>query len=239
MRKRKQKFGTCVYCGKNGELTRDHIPPENLFPKPRPNDLMTVPSCLDCNGPASKDDEFFRQCLLLREDTLLLPEPSKLLLNLMRSLERPNYPGLLKDLRSRVYRGAKYSPKGFYMGEVIKQDIDTGRLDRVPKRIVKGLVYRKLGKRLPDEYFVSAFSVSGETNIPQSLQIITDKLEEQPKTLVGDGSVFTYRHRTHSNNPYISQWLLTFYQKTDFLGFTIPNRPKPNPTLYPTPYVDF
>ena len=57
----------CLYCGVPGELTNDHVPPKNLFPKPRPNILVEVRACLACNGGASKDDEYFRQCLVLAE----------------------------------------------------------------------------------------------------------------------------------------------------------------------------
>ena len=50
----------CFLCGANGKLTRDHIPPKCLFPKPRPANLFTLPCCLSCNNAASKDDEYLR-----------------------------------------------------------------------------------------------------------------------------------------------------------------------------------
>ncbi len=37
--------GECVYCGSVGKITDDHIPPENLLSKPRPNNLIKVQSC--------------------------------------------------------------------------------------------------------------------------------------------------------------------------------------------------
>ena len=30
-RKAKQKQGTCVYCGKRGPITKDHVPPKSFF----------------------------------------------------------------------------------------------------------------------------------------------------------------------------------------------------------------
>ncbi len=56
----------CYLCGKKasetpeGTLTRDHLPPRNLFPDPRPSDLITVPCCQRCNHEAHDDDEYFR-----------------------------------------------------------------------------------------------------------------------------------------------------------------------------------
>jgi hypothetical protein len=50
----------CYLCGATENLTRDHIPPKGLFPKPRPANLYTVPCCYACNNGASKEDEYFR-----------------------------------------------------------------------------------------------------------------------------------------------------------------------------------
>ena len=50
----------CYLCGSTDNLTRDHIPPKGIFPKPRPNDLLTVPCCFDCNNGLSKQDELLR-----------------------------------------------------------------------------------------------------------------------------------------------------------------------------------
>jgi hypothetical protein len=50
----------CYLCGSTENLTRDHIPPENIFPKPKPTNLITVPCCRKCNEGFSKDDEAFR-----------------------------------------------------------------------------------------------------------------------------------------------------------------------------------
>lgn len=53
----------CCYCGIKKATTRDHIPPKGIFNKPRPNDLITVPCCIDCNNKASKYDERFKAYL--------------------------------------------------------------------------------------------------------------------------------------------------------------------------------
>lgn len=46
--------------GVEGNRSVDHVPPKGLFPRPLPNDLLTVPCCIRCNGEKSRDDEFFR-----------------------------------------------------------------------------------------------------------------------------------------------------------------------------------
>jgi hypothetical protein len=51
---------SCYLCGATDDLTGDHVPPENLFPRPKPNNLITVACCRRCNGNFSADDEAFR-----------------------------------------------------------------------------------------------------------------------------------------------------------------------------------
>jgi hypothetical protein len=55
----------CVYCGATENLTEDHVPPQCLFPKPRPR-LIKVPACKACHAPTSKDDEYFRMGVCIR-----------------------------------------------------------------------------------------------------------------------------------------------------------------------------
>src|SRR5437764_2311666 len=50
----------CYLCGAADRVTRDHIPPKGLFPRPRPSNLHTLPCCESCNNRASADDEYFR-----------------------------------------------------------------------------------------------------------------------------------------------------------------------------------
>lgn len=48
----------CIYCGANA-TTRDHVPPRLLLGRPFPRNLSPVPSCLNCNQGASRDEEYF------------------------------------------------------------------------------------------------------------------------------------------------------------------------------------
>lgn len=50
----------CYLCGSTKNLTRDHIPPKNLFPSPKPTNLATVFCCKKCNEEYTLIDESFR-----------------------------------------------------------------------------------------------------------------------------------------------------------------------------------
>ena len=51
---------SCYLCGITNQLTRDHIPPLNLFPTPRPTNLITVDCCKSCNHAMTLSDERMR-----------------------------------------------------------------------------------------------------------------------------------------------------------------------------------
>ena len=50
----------CYLCESETDLTKDHVPPKNLFRKPLPSNLITVPCCKRCNGSFSKMEEQLR-----------------------------------------------------------------------------------------------------------------------------------------------------------------------------------
>jgi len=51
---------SCYICYSTKNLTKDHIPPKNLFPSPKPTNLITVWCCRKCNEKFSLIDESFR-----------------------------------------------------------------------------------------------------------------------------------------------------------------------------------
>ena len=73
----KKKFGQCTYCGRHRKLADDHIPPKSLFGKPRPPDLIKIPSCGPCNNQASKDDEYFKTVLVFKVALVITRKPSQ------------------------------------------------------------------------------------------------------------------------------------------------------------------
>src|SRR4051812_30015103 len=99
----------CVYCGLNGPITDDHVPPKNLFPYPRPSNLITVPACNDCNKSFSKDDEWLRLTLSIREISKTHPDRNAALPIVKRSLERPSARGFSRDFQNNVHKVPRFS----------------------------------------------------------------------------------------------------------------------------------
>src|SRR5258706_567449 len=86
---RRRKKGKCVYCGAEGKVTDDHVPPKNLFPDDFA-DLIEVPACFECNNGFAKDDEYFRTMLVFREDVREHPAAADAVQAAFRMLGRPD-----------------------------------------------------------------------------------------------------------------------------------------------------
>lgn len=54
----------CYLCGKdlrkNQNKTKDHVPPDCIFPKEKPQNLITIPCCHECNETFKSLDEKMR-----------------------------------------------------------------------------------------------------------------------------------------------------------------------------------
>ena len=212
---------TCVYCGsRKRKLTKDHVPPKCLFAKPLPQDLITVPCCLQCNKGASKDDEYFRARLVAREDAGEHPEARKVQASVLRALQRPQARGFTKEFLGAAKKCYVVNVHGVIEPRVT---FDPGlqRIVRVASRIVRGLFWKEYGVRLPDNYETSSFNDSGMDRISLSRdaqEIVDSVLEQGPKT-VGRG-VFKYWGIAVPEDKCTTAWLLLFYESVFFLCFT-------------------
>jgi len=148
----RNKHGQCPYCGRHAKLTRDHVPPRALFRARPPEELITVLCCSACNKAASLDDEYFRLNLALRDDIGQEPDIVEIIPAVLRSLERPEAPGLRTEFLQGVRNAAVTTPAGLFLGSRLAYNVDLDRLGRVPSRIVKAMFYRHHSRRLPEAY---------------------------------------------------------------------------------------
>ena len=172
----------CVYCGSRDGLTRDHVPPKLLFPKPRPSDLITVPCCIDCNQLFQIDDSYFRTVITLTYDTGKHPEAQKSWGSEFRALQREE---------SKAYRKAVFGKA--QPAKIVHPDqtesptaaipIDCLRICRFAQRTVLGLFFHVKGYRLADIYtpriFMNPFS-------PRTLsfsKFLAKEFDGEPKTI--------------------------------------------------------
>ncbi len=128
----------CYLCGTDQEITADHIPPENLFPPPKPSNLITVPCCAKCNESYSLDDEAFRvfaSSVIQRSHTGAWIWRNKVVGS---SFQRS--PKLLDNVRKHMAKVAVTTSTGTYQANALSIPID--RANRYLIRITKGLLFK-------------------------------------------------------------------------------------------------
>ena len=221
MPKRRTLDEKCVYCGKQGELTDDHIPPKNLFPEPRPSNLITVPSCSDCNVGASKDDEYFRLVLSMRHDTGDHPAVKGVQPSVIRSLGREKAIGLRKAVFDSINLRNVRTKSGICLGQENFIDVDLSRLDRVAARIARGLYFHEFNARLPLDRDVVAYSVdelTGTSEFEKFKITVKDVTRRKPR-IIGN-NVFAYWFQPFQEDANATFWVLLFYERVAFICFT-------------------
>lgn len=204
----------------------DHIPPKSLFPRPLPNDLITVPACAKCNGEASKDDEYFRLALQVREGIAEHPDVMKSRPTLIRSLEKPEAKGMRNSFLGSVVLAERITPGGIFVGNVLALKTRMDRVDGVVARIVRGLFFRHRGIIVPRGYSVVAGTKETVDKFPHELKLSLDEgvlnpLLAAPSVSIGNG-VFSYRFGIDKADPNVTCWLLNFYGQAGFMGVTFP-----------------
>ncbi len=221
MRKKRGKSGECVYCGKIRLVTMDHVPPASLFPDPKPP-LITVPSCYQCNNSASKDDEYFRLVVALREDVAGRADINGILPAVFRSVQKSNAAGLRGALGKWIQPKAAFSEGGLFLGMKPAIATDPVRLGKVAARIVAGLFFHETGRRLPNGYAAQACLREGfeEKVFLQGLPSVAKLMgQPEPKTI---GTVFKYWVAFPiPEDPNRSVWFLLFYDQVFFLCQTL------------------
>ena len=217
--------GECVYCGKSGPLTRDHIPPRNLFRRAQPVDLITVPACGRCNAAGRKDDEYFRLAITLNEQVAEEPDVQVAIPEVLRSLQRVEAAGFRNVFLRGIHEVERITPAGLYLGRTLAYDVDLNRLGAVCSRMIRGLWYRHHGTRLPDGFTAQALAAAGLRDVDAETFLAASRFFGpmiQAGTIHSVGRVFSYVFSADDHDHRVSAWILLFYRRVVFIGFTSP-----------------
>jgi hypothetical protein len=197
----------CVYCGAAGPSTADHVPPRNIFPKPRPR-LITVPSCRACNEGFASNDEYLRLILVSRWDTGDEAADS-VWQAAMRGIGRRERLGLAR----RFLQGATEVRIGPHNVGMFTPEI--GRLEAVAERIARGLFWHRNGRRIPSEVRCKGVVLElldHQFPISRALAQLARGVTQGTATTIGDKGEFAYWHEMASGQTYQSAWVMKFYR---------------------------
>lgn len=203
----------CSICGVRAATTRDHVPPKNIFPRPRPNDLVTVPACQECNMGVSGVDEKFRAYLSLHVG-LDTPDATRLWTqHAVRTFRHNN--SLRREILGKSQRVDMVTKAGIIIGEGYRLQWDSAVHDTTVDRTIRGLYFHHFGDILGEKVRVQ---VRWHQNLTQ--EMIELSSEWSMNSMGSD--IFVYRFSRAVDQPLASVWLLQFYGRHWASGNTIP-----------------
>jgi hypothetical protein len=193
----------CYLCGddliKNQNKSKDHVPPDCIFPENKPLNLITVPCCTNCNKKYQQLDERMRDYFVLvsgeksgdARDILrrkLSRNPRWLDVILSYTKEHPT-----------LVENTGNPRRVFYF--------DDGELNPWLIRVVKGLFYKRSKTRISDFAKFTVYKYPQIIPQPSYTFPMENGLEYRP--------YFTYGVISEQNNDF---WVLVFY---DYLMFSV------------------
>ena len=202
----------CVICGKRPMTGRDHLPPQCVFPRPRPSDLITVPACDGCNNRRSGLDEEFKVAIGIQAGhgpagaRLFRSQTSRTLLHNRRLMGQ-----LIADMREVELR----TPEGLIVGTAPAVPLGSAAYDTVINRIVRGLHWHHTGHILGDR-------VDLKINWHRSLTRQIFEMTRSWATGVVGQSQFVYKYAVFDGVPLASVWVFQFYGRAWSSGTVTP-----------------
>jgi hypothetical protein len=207
------KSDDCVYCGLQKAVDRDHVIPSCLFVKPFPPNLITVPVCRECHDDKSRDEDFIRDYLTTNLFGNQSPVANKIFhKKTLKSVQRHSSElGRISVKKGRLK--PFYTSGGIYLGSIVAAPIDSTRMEKIFSRIVRGLYYDACRERIPNSY---SFEV--RTYYPWDFMNLWQKFNEMRLTLNQRilGNVFACGFLIAQEDPFVSMWLLSFYERVFF-----------------------
>lgn len=195
------------------------MPPSLLFPKPKPNTLITVPSCKPCNKSFQKDDEYLRHILTSELRTANNAAAKQVNQSFFRSLKRPEAKGLKMSMLRSFLDVSVVTPAGINLGKAGIFKIDKVRVEKAIEHTIKGLFYHEKGQRLSDNCIFRVYQGYWD-NLDEKIKAIISIISQQNSIEVGRRDVFQYKVAFDPENPNNSWWLLLFYEKIIYLCIT-------------------
>lgn len=212
---KQKKVGTCALCAENRAVTREHVPPKNLFLAPRPRNTITVPVCETCNHGYHLDDEYFRVYVTAGA------EPGTRQWRLWKEkvigssfVRGKGLLGRLNDDRKRLHEHHKIEPLRTFDGNVLAdelvpltQSFTASRINAVVQKIVRCLHFTLDGTPL-----------ARQTSLTVSVTPLTaeevHKLYNERSGCVGHNEEFVFHRELRNDGQF--RWLLSFYRHHTF-----------------------
>ncbi len=206
----------CAFCGIRAGDTSGHAPGRLFFPQPRPDDLITVPACAQCNNGASKDEEFFRATYLF-SNAGTTATGQRLWDQKQHSAYRKNQ-GLRAAIARKLHPVDVFNSYDLWLGKRTAIELDHNRLSRVVASIIRGLFYFETATVIEPDVRVEAAPLLTDAAIAQVKELSKDT---RPGKRDWPGT-FQYRCGISNDVRQGSIWFVRFFGHVCYWGLTIP-----------------
>ena len=200
----------CAYCNSKKATTSDHVPPKSFFPKPLPANMITVPSCDECNNNKGKDEKYFLATFMFSEAGVT-SSGKKLWEQKLYRMYKKNT-GLRHKIVKSVKRLNVFTPSGIFIRRGLAIGMDEVRLSKVIDKIVRGLYFFEYKTYLSNSIeILSQFLQSQEDGAE------AEKFKDQ--LLFGSRqwpNSFEYLFNRIQDKPDCSMWVIRFWGKIVF-----------------------
>jgi hypothetical protein len=196
----------CFICGKEGSDTVDHIPPKGIFhPKYRNNNLITVPAHRNCNKKFEKDDEYFRDNIVLASCEVNKKAQELFDDKIIHAYQNKKAQGYRRMQVKQLNSVEVHTPTGLYVKTLPIKIFETKRIDAVISRICRGLYYHRFKFILPIKCKIQVDLLK-----PEAIDLRTRLIgKRQFQVVVPD--IFEYVFIGCNENPETNLFFLFFY----------------------------
>src|SRR6266571_2338345 len=134
----KRRTRECVYCGEVKHVSREHVIPTCLFIQPYPPNLITVPSCDECNNAKSLNDDYLRDMLACDIFGSQSSVARDIFHNKVLSSQRQNSSVVARAASLSARPEPFYTKQGTYLGHYPSFQIDGDRVQKTFSTLVRG-----------------------------------------------------------------------------------------------------
>lgn len=196
----------CALCGSNLATTKDHIPPQGIYPKPRDNDinLNTVPACSNCNNGSAVEDEEFKVLMGLSTGEFH-DQPSAVIDSISRTVgNNQRIANQIFSSKQNVYANLH----GQTLEPAVAITFDGEKYVKVISRIIRGLYWMQKGRVLGCAPKISVFpGLQINPEFARSLMDLMSHLEAHHLNKE------TFVYKVHFDEDGTSIWGMQFFKK--------------------------
>lgn len=202
----------CALCGKNSATTKDHIPPQGIYPKPRDNNINfnTVPACSDCNNGSAVEDEEFK--VIIGFSTGDFQENPDVVIDWIARTVGKN-----QRIANQVF-STRQNVHAYLRGPILEPAVavtfDGTKYSKVVSRIIRGLYWLQKGHALGRNPKITVFpTCSIKPDLAKSMMRLMDCLEVHSL----NKETFVYKVQFYEDGTSI--WGMQFFKKHTVFAF--------------------